>query len=422
VLEPQSTALFLILMVVFGGLVCWMVIARHVVFRVLAACLAFIPAMLFGVAAVNKYYNYYQTWGAIAADLSSQGAATLPKVPQFTRGKKPADRELGLSAPLRAEAAQTGYLFQTQVTGQRSRITRTVFVYLPPQYFQKQYGHYRFPVLELLHGSPGDPEQWVSVMNVIPTFTDLIATRKAAPVVLVMPDTDGGRMYSLQCLNAPGGIQDETYLAVDVPDYIAAHWRVQPPGRAWGLAGYSEGGYCTANIALQEPRRYGYAGVLSGYFSPSASRVPRGNKPGAPPVTVNPFRGKPALRAENTPRVYINQIPPWTQLPQFWLAAGRLDGGDVRAAVEFRQLLMLHQAVVPLDIVGNGAHNATVWRAALRPMLTWMTPKLAQRARSADAAVAAAQRRKALQARAGTRAAQQARPPGRRGKAAIPVP
>jgi hypothetical protein len=120
--------------------------------------------------------------------------------------------------------------------------------------------------------------------------------------------------------------------------------------------------------------------------------------------------------------VYINQIPPWTQLPQFWLAAGRLDGGDVRAAVEFRQLLMLHQAVVPLDIVGNGAHNATVWRAALRPMLTWMTPKLAQRARSADAAVAAAQRRKALQARAGTRAAQQARPPGRRGRAAIPVP
>jgi hypothetical protein len=35
--------------------------ARQVAFRVLAACLAFVPAMLFGVAAVNKYYDYYQT-------------------------------------------------------------------------------------------------------------------------------------------------------------------------------------------------------------------------------------------------------------------------------------------------------------------------------------------------------------------------
>ncbi len=65
-LEPQSTALFILLMVVFCALVCWMALTRQMVFRVLAACLAFIPAMLFGVAAVNKYYDYYQTWGAAA--------------------------------------------------------------------------------------------------------------------------------------------------------------------------------------------------------------------------------------------------------------------------------------------------------------------------------------------------------------------
>ena len=53
-LEPQSTALFILLMVVFCALVCWIALARQMVFRVLAACLAFIPAMLFGVAAVNK--------------------------------------------------------------------------------------------------------------------------------------------------------------------------------------------------------------------------------------------------------------------------------------------------------------------------------------------------------------------------------
>jgi len=70
--EPQGTVFFLILMVVFAVLLTWLVIAKHAVFRVLAACLAFIPAMLFGVAAVNRYYNYYQTWGSIVADFTNQ--------------------------------------------------------------------------------------------------------------------------------------------------------------------------------------------------------------------------------------------------------------------------------------------------------------------------------------------------------------
>jgi hypothetical protein len=77
VLEPQSTALFILLMVVFCALVCWMALTRQMVFRVLAACLAFIPAMLFGVAAVNKYYDYYQTWGAAASDLGGQGSSQV---------------------------------------------------------------------------------------------------------------------------------------------------------------------------------------------------------------------------------------------------------------------------------------------------------------------------------------------------------
>jgi hypothetical protein len=77
VLEPQSTALFILLMVVFCALVCWMALARQMVFRVFAACLAFIPAMLFGVAAVNKYYDYYQSWGAVAADLGGQGTSQV---------------------------------------------------------------------------------------------------------------------------------------------------------------------------------------------------------------------------------------------------------------------------------------------------------------------------------------------------------
>ena len=129
----------------------------------------------------------------------------------------------------------------------------------------------------------------------LPTLDDMIATRQADPAVLVMPDTDGGQRCSLQCLNAVGGVQDATYVAVDVPDFVAANYRVQPPGKAWGVRP-SAGGFCAANLALQYPARYGYAGVISGYFSPLDDQVPRGNRPGAAPVYVLPFPGHPGLR------------------------------------------------------------------------------------------------------------------------------
>src|SRR5437588_9693065 len=150
-------------MVIFAGLLVWVALAKQVVFRVPAACLAFVPAMLFGVAAVNKFYDYYQTWGGMVNDLSGQGAGSIPKYAAGPVTNKQFDKDIGRVTSL-AEDAQVGYLFQTQVTGLRSHLIRNVYVYLPPQYFQKAYRHYRFPAIELLHGSPGGPSAWVDVM------------------------------------------------------------------------------------------------------------------------------------------------------------------------------------------------------------------------------------------------------------------
>ena len=386
---PQGAGLFLALVAVFAALIVWVALAKQVVFRVLAACLAFIPAMAFGIASVNKYYDYYQTWGGLISDVTGQGANSIPKYAVAGSGSnKQFDKDIGRVTST-AEDAQVGYLFQTQITGLHSRLVRDVYVYLPPQYFQKAYAHYKFPVIELLHGSPGNPEAWVAVLDVIPTYLNLLALYPSDAAVLVMPDTDGGKQYGLQCLNYPGGIQDMTFVAADVPAYIARIMRVQPPGRAWGVAGYSEGGFCAANIALQEPDRYGAAGVMSGYFTPIQSQVPEGNKPGGKPVPVGVFAGNPALQFTNTPRAYITKIPKSVQLPAFWFAAGAEDAADVSAAASFRQLLLPRQPVVPLQIVQGGGHQGSVWRAALGPMLAWMTPQLASAAAGADAAAAA---------------------------------
>ncbi len=397
---PQGTGFFLFLMVAFGALLVWVALTKQVVFRVLAACLAFLPAMVFGIAAVNKFYDYYQTWGGMINDLTGQGASSIPKYAAAGVGSKNTfDRNIGRVTST-AEDAQVGYLFQTTITGARSHITRNVYVYLPPEYFQKPYLHTKFPVIELLHGSPGNPQAWVDVMGVIPTFLSLLEVHPSDAAVLVMPDTDGGMQYGLQCLNDPGGIQDLTFVGLDVPDAVARIARVQPPGRAWGLAGYSEGGYCTANIALQYPSDWGAAGVMSGYFAPISSQVPAGSKPGAKPVQVDVFRERPALRLLNSPQYYVTRVPVDDLLPAFWLAAGAEDRSDVTAAADFRQLLETRLANVPFVVIPGGGHQGSVWRAALVPMLNWMTPQLAATAEKADLAAARAAAAKAAAAKA----------------------
>ena len=171
-LEPQSTALFILLMAVFCALLVGVAVAKQPAVRVLAASLAFVPAMLFGVAAVNKYYDYYQTWGSAAADLSAQGVSSVPQIPASASGQQLATI-LGKVTGSKT-AAQEGETVRLAVTGQLSHITRTVLVYLPPQYFQPRYSRSRFPAIELITGYPGQPQDWINVVGITQTYLTLL--------------------------------------------------------------------------------------------------------------------------------------------------------------------------------------------------------------------------------------------------------
>jgi enterochelin esterase-like enzyme len=370
-LEPQSTALFILLIAVFGVLMWRTLAARHLAFRVLAACLAFVPAMAFGVLAVNKYYGYYQTWSSVVADFSHQNASAASQVPQVEFAARSRAGTLDGSRTHLTRAEQQGYLVRLMLTGQRSHLTRAVYVYLPPQYFQPAYQAYRFPVIELIHGQPGEPQDWVSVVGVTRDLGHLLADKHARPAVLVMPDANGGDQVSLQCLNQVGGPQDLTYLAVDLPGQLARALRIRRPGPGWGVAGYSEGGYCAANVALRFPRGYGAAGVLSGYFAPFDNRLSATGRP------VSPFGGSNRLREQNTPRDELQTLSAATTVPRFWLGAGAADGQAVADAKTFRDELLPRQRSVPLTLTPGGGHTMTTWRAELPSMLSWMTARLA---------------------------------------------
>ncbi|HUZ24218.1 MAG TPA: alpha/beta hydrolase-fold protein [Streptosporangiaceae bacterium] len=390
-LEPQSTVLFVLLVVAFGALLWWMLTARYVAVRVLAAFLAFIPAMTFGIAVVNKYYDYYQSWGAAVADLTNQGA------PATTVSASGNALMTGFSAldghhMDTAIARQFGLTLRLNIHGPTSGITRLVYVFLPPQYFWPgHYQKYRFPVVELLHGFPGQPSDWITVLGVNQILDSLVSAHRAKPAVLVIPDANGGLGVSLQCLNQSKGPQDDTYLARDLPAYIARELRVQPPGLGWGIAGYSEGGFCAANLGLQHGREYSYAGVLSGYFQPSDNQLMN------PTRRVGPFGGNRLQAQLNNPLDLLRSLPIGRPVPQFWLGAGLQDPGDVQSAQTFGQLLQIRQPAVTLRLV-PGSHTMPTWRKLLPPMLGWMTRGLARQvsiynspaARARRAAVAAA--------------------------------
>jgi enterochelin esterase-like enzyme len=367
-LEPQSTGLFILLMVVFGGLLVCVALAKQPAVRVFAASLAFVPAMLFGVAAVNKYYDYYQSWGSVTADLSNQGLTAVPQIPASANGQQLA-KILGKVTGSKT-AARQGETVRLTVTGRLSHITRTVLIYLPPQYFQPAYAHRTFPAIELITGFPGQPQDWINVVGITQTYVTLLHDGVVKPAVLVMPDSNGGPRISLQCLNVHHGPQDATFLAVDLPTELSHQLRVPPSGPAWGIAGYSEGGYCSANLALTYPARYGDSGVLSGYFAPILDQL------GNPVRKVDPFGKSKRLRRLNTPLDRIKAMPLNVQIPTFWLGAGSSWHTDVNAADAFQRLLLTRQPDVTLDIEPGGGHNMATWRALVPPLLEWMTPRL----------------------------------------------
>jgi len=365
VLEPQSTLLFILLIAAFAALMCWMVMTRRAVVRVLAAVVAFLVAFWVGVLGVNKYFDYYPTWGAAVADLTGPG----PAVAQISDSSLLSGKggKAVVSMPVDVTLAmREGYTVQVLLKGAQSHINRDGYIYLPPQYFQPAYKSYKFPVIELIHGQPGAPQDWINVAGVTATLDTLVDKGLAKPVVLVMPDANGGERVSLQCLNVPNGPQDMTYLATDVPNDVASllSGHVQPPGDAWGIAGYSEGGYCAANMALHNYNTYGYAGVMSGYFAPMNDVLADGR-------VVNPFPTG-AARLANTPTAEVRALGSGAGVPLFWVGAGTGDRQDIVNAENFVQVLGLHQAAPPFD-ESLGGHTMAAWRAEIPPMLIWMT-------------------------------------------------
>lgn len=346
-MDPNSPFLVVVLGLSAVALLVVIMRYRKLAVRIVASVLTLALAALGGMAVVNDYYGYYSTWGQLGQDLSGS-YSTFSTASLASRTS---------ADPL------VGRVELIDLPGALSKINREGFVYLPPQYFEPRYAHTRFPVVELLHGSPGDPLQWINHMGTPSIMNQLLTEHLLGPMVLVVPATYSGRRFT-ECLNVPRAL-DETYLVRDVRTDLISRFRVSADPAQWGMIGMSSGGYCAANIALQHRGAFGAAGIMSGYFRPQ-------DGPAAAVLHHNP-----AAEAANDPLLLARKLTPDTSpLPAFWLSAGTAVPSDIAGARAFARALHGVEQVEVLAEHG-GEHTISTFRPAFIRMLPWMWQQLA---------------------------------------------
>jgi enterochelin esterase family protein len=143
--------------------------------------------------------------------------------------------------------------------------TRRLHVYTPPGY---EAGTEKYPVLYLLHGAGDSDDSWTSVGRANFILDNLIAAKKAKPMIVVMPAGHTGA-FSFIMPTSPskddfiGNRKFEDDFLKDIRPYTEKHYRVltDRPNRA--IAGLSMGGAQTLEIAFSRPKDFGSIGVFS---------------------------------------------------------------------------------------------------------------------------------------------------------------
>ena len=345
-LGPDSRVLTALLIAASVGLLVAAVRLRLLPVKVLCGALSVVVAMTGGIAAVNYYYGYYTSWGQLWTDFHG-GTGNLGVI----------------SATPSTPAVGSGRLGWTVLAGKLSGYNRRGLVYLPPQYGQAKYAKVRFPVVEMFHGTPGSPLTWDTVLRIDQVADALLAKHLIGPMVLVMPAINGAGHDYQDCVNGPG-VNDETYLTKDVRADVLARYRVTQDPYEWGMAGYSSGGYCAANLALRHPGSFGAAAVINGYF-----RAADG------PAAAALNHSQP-LEAANSPLYLAERLAVGSgPVPAFWVAAGTHDIADYQPATMFTAAMDRIQQVPFVKL--NAGDTANAWSATLPTALTWLWQQLA---------------------------------------------
>ncbi len=256
-------------------------------------------------------------------------------------------------------------MVRRDIVGTSGFRARPAFVYLPPAYVA--HPGRRLPVLELLHGTPGEPSDWL-VRGQLRSTADAFAAQHGgrAPIV-VMPDINGAWRADSECIRTAAGADVEDYLTRDVVTYIRTAFASAVGRSPWWIAGASEGGLCAAMLALRHPTVYSAFGDLSGLARPTVEHV---------------------SAAASVRQLYGNDRNAEREHDVIWLLEHRrypAMRGWFECGVEDTKVCNAQAAVVATaSVVGlptraavrPGKHGWSVWRGSLRRLLPWLWERL----------------------------------------------
>ena len=209
------------------------------------------------------YYTY---------TLTVDGVRTMdPKNPIIKQGISSLENVMVVSGPETAfednKAVPHGEVREVWYQSNTLGMERRLHVYTPPGY---EKGNTKYPIFYLLHGAGDDDSGWNTVGRAGFIMDNLIATGKAKPMVVVMPN---GSMplppsTGMPDANMMSRMRDQfsNELLKEIMPMVEKTYRVLPNRENRALAGLSMGGFQTLDVTLTRPELFDYVGVFSSGF------------------------------------------------------------------------------------------------------------------------------------------------------------
>lgn len=266
------------------------------------ARIAVVPAALLVVLAsgslINQSFDYYPTLGSVFGDTGVK-IETLDQFKSQERGAPVLQPDsaappttLANWTPPPGMPAQ-GTVVSAVIPGTLSHeVSSAAYVYLPPAYLASPRAD--LPVLVLIHGVPGDSLNWLRSGRIGQFMDDYASSHKGLAPIVVMPDA-GAKWanYPPACMNSKQG-QAGTYLSKDVPNWVKATFGAGTHSSSqWAIGGFSYGGTCAMQLAVNYPDAYptfidssgenqptirqGHQVLLQQYFGGSAAEFKKQN-------------------------------------------------------------------------------------------------------------------------------------------------
>ena len=233
---------------------------------------------------------------------------------------------------------------------------RPFLVYLPPSYNTPAGKNKRYPVLYLLHGSPGKAVDWITGGKASESADELIAMHKIPELIMVFPDGNGELEGSSEWGNSYNQRQQmETFVVSELVKYVDRHYRTIADTLHRGIGGLSMGGFGATNIAIHHPDIFGNLISLGGYY----------NAEGSIWGTNTIYR---QINSPISTILYSRQA--WKL--QMYLGAATLDEPYYTDTLQFVKVIQQFHIYYQLDIE-KGYHTWRVWQEQMYNALAWLT-------------------------------------------------